>query len=1015
MLARMFSSAEATALWMQIVESRLTELERTADPNQVEGMAAVFARAQGLQIRREDLATWDASARAWLESADQVKRLQYTQLKLIVKNIPSITGFGTTYADVMKNWRTAMLAAQKSISGAPQDVSNGCVLLGLLAWHIYPDIQVYNPDRFVVFDDELVKRGGDITLGLETTETCDDGVRWSLSLSHLRYYGDPVIIERSINDSDRLTSQELRLVAFGAFIHSWAKPELVSITEAAECFAALGDLLQLDLTRSIERRERGPLDWLLPLIQAARDFLSFGEKEKENALYRIEYGRRRGRNFLDPRFLNTPPMFGLANPYLRFNLSHTPHHGEDDLEPVIASFRSLSEECAFHESDAIIISQPMAKPRVNTLEDTRVLQGNIEIASALKQQLQSNKRSTDGQPILTKGHRRWIHVDRTTNASEQKYLDRIEDQPENPPFLDPEFNPESNYSDGCFCHGQAQSHCGQSCPCRNDGKKCTTLCLCLSTSNGSERHLHCSNVRQCRAEAEDVDEPCDWLSVPDIKSIKDKNFSSIVMGFQWLHPPASFVERYSCLKPSVFAPAPSLPEPTLFAFEGYSEQELSPNSLIEPHFLSFAASMNHRSSKYASSHHGTSTINVIRKIQFRQVATKSHVALLLSDRAPIDMPSCSLAQLIQVFKSTRIDRGLLEDYLRRLVYPEYGIVDHSRLLTGQYHHSEVLFSSLEAVWRVSQLYHDWPEATISTGVAKRPLGLSHWARLKSYAIRDGASQHLHRSAKFSCLALMESGEHDIHLDQVQHVMAMATGNSIYAAEYLLQDPCKLDRSGTAEMHGIRRILGNLGYPGIVMLVPPPKPLSLKLGINGSRITADEFGGEFADSFGTTSLHLRCTDFTVRLAGAQGAVDGDVIIREALVQAYDGPRWVTDLDLLTSLMQENLTRLDGCKCVGTNQSHNGVALHKVAGLSLRSITKWDELLLCQENLIGNEIGVVWTAGNWYGRLAVAGLAALKGWPTLIWPEDPVCDNCASPLIERAEWGKDIRDRRRVYIM
>jgi hypothetical protein len=36
-------------------------------------------------------------------------------------------------------------------------------------------------------------------------------------LSHLRFYGDPVVIERSTGgDSDRLTAQELRLLPLGA-------------------------------------------------------------------------------------------------------------------------------------------------------------------------------------------------------------------------------------------------------------------------------------------------------------------------------------------------------------------------------------------------------------------------------------------------------------------------------------------------------------------------------------------------------------------------------------------------------------------------------------------------------------------------------------------------------------------------------------------------------------------------------------------------------------------------------
>lgn len=292
--------AEATAIWYQIVRCRIAELERKADITQLEGIAAQFAITQGLQITRDDLRAWDASARAWLESANEVKRLDDTQLRLIIKNVPSITSFGSTYADVMKNWSIAMCAVQNAISGSPQEVRNGAVLLGFLSWHIYPDVQIFSPDKLVVFSDGLVKSGGIITLGLESGQKSDGGVRWSLSLSHLRlrHYGEPVQVARSINDDCRLTLRDLRLIALGSFIHSWIKPESVNIEEAAECLVALGKVAKLDMAESFQRKRPIPtsgqtptsrknLDWITPLIQASCDLLSMEGREKDNALHRV--------------------------------------------------------------------------------------------------------------------------------------------------------------------------------------------------------------------------------------------------------------------------------------------------------------------------------------------------------------------------------------------------------------------------------------------------------------------------------------------------------------------------------------------------------------------------------------------------------------------------------------------------------------------------------------------------------------------------------------------------------
>ena len=256
MLARIFSSAEATAIWVQLVESRLVEIEKQADGSQLSGLTALYAAQHGRQIQRADLAEWDASARAWLEAADQVKRREHTQLKLIIKNIPSIQHSSKTYANVIENWIAAMTAVQKSIQGVPQDVSNGAVLLGLMGWHIYPHLNVFNPNRYIEFYNSLVKPGGIITLGLEQKDK-GTGVTWSMSLSHLRFYGDPVVIEKSSGeDSDRLTAQELRFIALGCVLASRSNPSCISLLEAAECFVALAECLGVDSGTKLRLRLR---------------------------------------------------------------------------------------------------------------------------------------------------------------------------------------------------------------------------------------------------------------------------------------------------------------------------------------------------------------------------------------------------------------------------------------------------------------------------------------------------------------------------------------------------------------------------------------------------------------------------------------------------------------------------------------------------------------------------------------------------------------------------------------
>ncbi|KAL6354008.1 hypothetical protein LRP88_12639 [Fusarium phalaenopsidis] len=407
MLARMFSGAEATAIWAQLVESRLKEMEKKVDASQINGLVALYAVDHGRQIMRDDLAAWDASARAWLQTANQVKRHQDTQLKLIVKNILSIQSSGATYSNVVENWVVAMTTIQKSIQGVPQDITNNSVLLGLMSWHIYPDLHVFSPNQYVAFDDPLVKAGGVITLGLEQQGENRSGVSWSVSLSHLRFYGDPVTIERSSEeDSDRVTAQELRLVAFGCVLGSWVNPASVNINEAAECFDALGDALQLDTSKN-QTSYNAPLGWIVPLIDAARNFLSSVDKDRESALYFIEFGRRRGRKFLDDDFHGVLPMFGLSNPYLNFQFSTELRASRDD--PVA--------------DDTVIIIRSRCLVNPTVPESNESFDENWEFASAIPMQRPTAKRSRDGEFQVTERHTRWIHIDRTQDPQLQRYLD----------------------------------------------------------------------------------------------------------------------------------------------------------------------------------------------------------------------------------------------------------------------------------------------------------------------------------------------------------------------------------------------------------------------------------------------------------------------------------------------------------------------------------------------------------------------------------------------------------------
>ena len=213
------------------------------------------------------------------------------------------------------------------------------------------------------------------------------------------------------------------------------------------------------------------------------------------------------------------------------------------------------------------------------------------------------------------------------------------------------------------------------------------------------------------------------------------------------------------------------------------------------------------------------------QIQFAFLAGNEKAALfVLLEKAPTTVPLLSIAQLTNLLRSGFINRKGLVEYIGSL--PSQGTCRADNNLSRD--HNSLFFKSLTAIAAASKLHSEWPEATVSVDIAKRPLGLAHWAEsadiLKltvsfddDLRVQDSTPLDGYRSSKFACIAMLESGVHDFYLNQLGSVLAMASGTSIYVAESLLQDPSKPDRSNLPVFRGIRCIHGNLDRAGIVMM------------------------------------------------------------------------------------------------------------------------------------------------------------------------------------------------------
>lgn len=262
MLASAWDAPEAISIWVEIVAERRHEIALEVDRGGAVSFATAAAAAQA-EIQRQQLAEWDASARAWLEVANSVKTKEQTKFRLILQNIElSMGGDGCLAANVVGAWVKAVTVMDNLLSGIPQEVSDGSAIVGLMAWHLYPEIHVFG--RHIVelkMNDDLVPPGGILTLGCSPSATTPkSGVTWSLSLSKLRYYGNAVRATTTLQgDSSQLTAGEFRLVLVGCLLRVWNTPP----AEDQKVILVLGDLARVVLQGLLDAVAAGRLPLLL--------------------------------------------------------------------------------------------------------------------------------------------------------------------------------------------------------------------------------------------------------------------------------------------------------------------------------------------------------------------------------------------------------------------------------------------------------------------------------------------------------------------------------------------------------------------------------------------------------------------------------------------------------------------------------------------------------------------------------------------------------------------------------
>jgi hypothetical protein len=185
---------------------------------------------------------------------------------------------------------------------------------------------------------------------------------------------------------------------------------------------------------------------------------------------------------------------------------------------------------------------------------------------------------------------------------------------------------------------------------------------------------------------------------------------------------------------------------------------------------------------------------------------------------------------------------------------------------------------------------------------------------------------------------------------------------------------------------------------MVLMVAPQAPRLCKVDLNNFRLVSHTpFDGKSEDSFKSTSLHLRFTEFEMAFdVGQRGAIDKDLCLVETLIQVYDRDKWIGDIDVLPLFDQNNdAVRRNNITCRGCSSASQTFDIPSW----LVSIDNWEELLDAPKDLGKLNVAVFRAYDNWIARLAAACISMQKGFRIVINPADKVCWGCCC----RRKWG------------
>jgi hypothetical protein len=941
MLARAWDAQTATAIWSELVEKRRLEIFN----NVGQGSVSIESQAAAQQeFLRKELEEWDASARAWLSQADRALAVQRDQYLLIVKNVSLSTGnTKDPYPNVLAAWTNAMTALENHLKGISQQISDGSVLYAISAWHLYPDLVHFGDGvKKVAFSDLLFTKPATMTLGLTEVATTQEnrGTHWSLALSHLRSYGDPVSVE-SVEDRTRATISQFQVVILGSVLEAWR----VGIHERLDAIRWIHELwTYLQRTAPItqaEMRSSGHTSWLAGLAEAADIVLSATGSDLEQYQDFLGHAEYWGTNFLlddDQQIQALQPYFGLCNPMVMAALQEPL-----DVEAGIELLRQLAKNMGLRDQDAIICYSDRSSEY-------------HEYCTAVPH----------SDPLGGSSHARWIKLGTKSgpvNAHEfcQHKCHKEETTQASEVDLDHRMNMIQARGEACYVLGEGSLH-EETVPLPGGPQKKAQFLIWEHSVPLFRSDWTCNNSPTSIRVA---DKPCTCLAIPEgLPPLDHEARTPDVTFTRYLGTRVvESEERRDYFELYIRTTSTT----TSSQRSSYGRKLIAATSLIEQ--------PSHGSQWLKS--HCPQPNRVWDYIQSLAIPFRRNLQRQLVMREGVPTPDGL---------DWQFSHGRTANLMNNIIAPP----------------PRQWVRSLELLGVVAEVYKGLPGATISLGVLDYPLCEGYWTALDNVTrlanvqprrkreLLHGSGELLRemgREELFSCIAMMETGVSNIQPESLKEVVAMSASNSIFVASSLLSDPYDL-----VPAKNIRHIVGNVGFAGLNLMHAPAGELKISRPVNQvQKISRSNFDAKRENHFHGSSLHLWFTGERLPLVTVgRDTTNQGIFYLESVVSLWDNGKHIADLDMLR-IEREDVTRITlNCSC----------AVPKLLpdNKDIRCLDSWQDVLLSPRRM-----GILRAHGNWYVRLAavVLLLQQQRGHSIGILSPETLCWRCLESHFEEPE--------------